>query len=887
LADLSLQKTGGNPFFLKQLLHTLYHQKMIWLDSPKLCWHWNIQEIRNAQITEDIVDLLVKKIKKIPEKTQYTLKLAAVIGFRFSLKILALLAKQDYLEVGKDLWKALQENLISPTDEKYRYVQSGFKSISGRAEFKFTHNRIQQAAYSLISSTDKLRINLEIGRLMMEKLPLEEQEKMIFKIVNHMNLGVSLVKNQSEKLNLAKLNLTAGIKSKNFVAYKASLRYFSLGIKLLGYNCWKNHYELTFHLYKNYVESLYLSGYFSKSEQIIRKMLGKLKSANDKAVFYNQLIFQYTMEAKYKEAVHLTCKALSLLKINLRVTNYREAEKKERSSIKSKLIHRSIYSLIDLPGITEKNISMGLKILSQVLPILYFIDQNLYSFAITKAINLAFRYGNIAEIAFVYVSYGVILVSKYQEYTDAFEFGQLALSLSEKFEDDTQRCKAAQNFANYIYPWKRHINGAKEINQKSFQAGLTSGQLQFLGYSRKDLVLNRYFQGDSIKDLLGDVQRYLCFSKKTDNLIATDTLNAMDLILRRINDEAMSIHSFYNSDFESENDFIQVCSKRNSWSAVCTFLIYRSQVFYLFEEYPEAFSSIQKAKGLISYMPGSIATVEYNVYESLILIQLCVNHRKNKRSYFKRMDQNQVQMRKWADNCPENFLHLYLLVQAEIARVREKESDAMKLYEQAINAARENGFTKDEALANELAAKFYLELGIRKIAILHMTEAHCKYKIWGAVCKVRELERKYQHLLPIAFEKEISLFEPGKGKCLVYALKKKKDQASVSPDVFDITTFVKTTQMLTSEISLERLLKKIMSIVLDIAGAEKGILLLKKRGKLVMEAMGIIDDPYIMLTPSTPLEELNICGMSLMLSESIVDYVVRTKKSVILHNVDN
>ncbi|MGD2087061.1 MAG: AAA family ATPase [Candidatus Aminicenantes bacterium] len=887
LAKLCRQKTGGNPFFLKQFLHTLYHQQLIRLDSQNMCWSWDIGKITRAGITENVVDLMVEKIRKIPARTQQALKLAAAVGACFSLKILALVTQQNYKETGEDLWKALQENFIFPTDEKYKYAlipdQTGFKSIAGLAEFKFTHDRIQQAAYSLIEPADRPEIHLKIGGLMLEKIPKEKQEERIFEIVNHLNLGMDLIKKGADRLNLAKLNLRAGKKSKDAIAYNVSLKYFDRGIQLLGSNCWKNHYKLTIDLYKNYVESLYLCGDFSQSEQTIFQVMEKLKSPLDKAVFYKQLIIQYTMEAKYHEAIDLTFKALSLLKIDMQVPNYEEAIQEEISSIKSKLRHRSIASLLDLPEITDKKISMGIAILSDMLPICYFINQSLYSFAITRAINLAFRYGHIAEMAFVYVSYGLILVGKYQEYPDAYEFGRLALKLSVKFNNDTQKCKVAQNFANHIYIWKKHIKGAMEINRECFNAGLNSGELQFPGYGRNNQAFNRYFQGDPIESLLPDVESYLQFTKKTNNLISTDTLNSMDLILRNLNNQTGSMFSFHNQDFKSDNDFIEACATRNSWYAICAFLVHQAQVFYLYGEYEKALACITEAKELISYMPASIVTVEQKVFESLLFLHHCINHPKDKKKYIKTINENQKQLKRWADNCPENFLHLFLLVKAEIARMRGNEPNTMKLYEQAIDAARENGFTWHEALANELVAKFYLDLGVKKIAIIHMTESHYGYKMWGAAGKVQDLEKKYPHLLPITLEKENLPFESAKEKQLAYTLKE-KSQTEANRGVFDIMTFIKASQVLAGEIFLERLLKKMMQIVLETAGAEKGIFLLEKKGRLVMEALGIMADPHITVLPAIPIEDLGSRALSSLLSQIVVEYVTRTKDAVILND---
>jgi diguanylate cyclase (GGDEF)-like protein/PAS domain S-box-containing protein len=887
LAKLCRQKTGGNPFFLKQFLLALHHQQLIWLDSQNMCWRWNIGKIKNAGITDNVVDLMIEKIRKIPARTQHALKLAAAVGTRFTLKTLALVTQQTYKQTMDDLWSALQENFILPTDEKYKYTlipnQTGFKSITGLAEFKFTHDRIKQAAYSLNNLADRPKIHLKIGGMILEKIPKEKQEENIFEIVNHLNMGIDLVKKEPDRLNLARLNLMAGKKSKEEIAYEVSLKYIDQGIKLLGSNCWRRHYKLTFDLYKNYVESLYFCGDFSKSEQTIFQVMEKLKSPVDKAVFYKQLIIQYTMEAKYNEAIDLTFEALSLLKIDLQVPNYEEAIRDEISSIKSKLRNRDIASLIDLPKITDKKISMGIAILSDMLPICYFINQGLYSFAITRTINLAFRFGHIAEMAFVYVSYGLILVGKYQDYQDAYEFGRLALKLSVKFNNDTQRCKVAQNFANHIYIWKKHIKGAMEINRMCFDAGINSGELQFPGYGRNNHAFNRYFQGDPIESLLPDVESYLHFTKKTNNLISTDTLNSMDLILRNLKNETGSIFSFQNRDFKSDNDFIEQCITRNSWYAICAFMVHQAQVFYLYEEYGKGLSCITNAKGLISYMPASIVTVEHNVYESLIFLHHCINNPKNKKKYLKTIYENQKQLKRWAENCPENFSHLFLLVKAEIARMRRKESETMKLYDQAIDAARENGFIRHEALANELVAKFYLDLGIKKVAILHMTEAHYGYKMWGAFRKVQHLEKKYPHLLPIALEKEISPLNSAKEKKLVYTLKE-KTQTKADRGIFDLLTFIKACQTLSSEIFLEKLVKKMINIVLENAGAEKGIFLLEKEGKLVLEAMMIVADPNITVLPSIPIENLSPRILSLILSEIIVEYVSRTKDTVILND---
>ena len=883
LTDLVYQKTQGNPFFTNQFLKALHEEGLINFNVEKGYWQCDIIQVRDLALTEDVVEFMATQLQKLPIATQEVLKLAACIGNQFDLKTLAIVSEKSESDVAADLWKALQEGLILPTSEVYKFFQqqqlnettnTGNLSV----DYKFLHDRIQQAAYSLISKSQKQSIHLQIGQLLLNSTSSEELGDKIFMIVNQLNIGSGLINYPQEKEELAQLNLLAGRKAKLSTAYTSANQYFAKGIDILRADSWSSQYNLTLDLYWEQAETLYLNGQLKDSEQLIKITLAKAKSALDKAKIYNLQIVQDTMNGNYENAIQVGRNALSLLSVEMPSGNFKEELDTELNLIKSYLGDRSILSLVDAPLMTEPKMSMVVKLLSNLGASAYFIDKILYDWIGVKVVSLSLQYGHIEESARGYYIYAILLTSLFQDYQKGYQFGLLALKLSEKLKSQSQKCKAC-NGLNHLTHWVKPIKEVIQTANEGFQAGLESGELQFASYILMHKLYLPFSQGEVLTTLLVESHKFLQFCQKVNNQVAIDTILGMQLALSNLTGLTQNPLSF-DIDNQTEAEYLLACQSRDSFYSICRYLIVKSQILYLLHRPADGLRCIFEAEKLLYSIAGNISIAEHNFYHSLCLAGLHNEFSQEGQTLcLKQLVINQQQMKIWADNCSENFLHKYLLVAAEIFRVSGNKSASMEHYELAIAGAKANGFLQEEALGNELAAKFYLDWGKTKIAQTYMIEAYYCYAKWGAKAKTDDLAKRYPQLLT-AILNQTTTYSNLLDTQATIAQTIATTGSLTKSSLLDLDTVIKASQALSKEIELDKLLSQLMAVVRENAGADRGVFLLAKNSDLEIAIQTVGQTEII---EPTPLQD------GLNLPFKLVNYVKRTSEIVIINdgNIDN
>jgi diguanylate cyclase (GGDEF)-like protein/PAS domain S-box-containing protein len=884
LSELCREKSGGNPLFLRQFLHTLYQQELIRFDNNTIKWCWDIEKIKEAGITDNVVDLMVGKIRTLPERTQNALKFAAAVGACFTLKILSLVTGRAPEQTADDLWEALQGNFIFPVNEKYKYTQisfqAGFTSITGLAEYKFTHDKVQQAAYSLIDKKERAGIHLKIGRLILENTPKEKQDERIFDIVNHLNAGMELVTQQADitGIDMVKLNLLAARKAKSSVAYQNALEYAKAGMQLLQElplpgDIWQCQYGLTYQLYKERAEIEYLNGNFDPAQSMLMFILDKARRNLEKAEIYGLLIVMATLQARYQQAIDIGRNALHLFGIHLPYEHLIDEILNANRKLQRKLHGKDMMLLLEEPEMKNLEKRAALKVLCALGPLCYLTNYEMMALVAMEMVNLALDYGQAPELGYAYATYGMVIVTYIGDYQLAFQLGKAAIAISERFHDLAMKSQACLIFNASINHWVKPIKEGNAINEEGFCVGLDSGELQYTGYILIYKTLHAFYQGKNIQDILGNIPGDLSFCEKTKNQWSIDAIYGCLLTLNNLQGKTVNLLSFDGKDI-TEIQYIKNCQSHHSFYALSCYMVLKAQILYLYGYVEEAHLCVSRANELSVYITTCILETDLNFYHSLIILsRYPYMGEEQEKECWGHISTNQRQMKTWADNCKGNFLHKYLLVKAEMARVTGKRLEAMNFYDQAIESARESGFIQNEALANELAAKFYLNLGLKKIARLYMNDALYDYKMWGAKRKVQDLEARYPRLFSSVFaEKELYVEE--------------KSKIEAGAELFDLMTFIKASAALSSEIVLEKLLKKMMRFVIENAGAEKGVFLLAEdeKGTLAIEAMAAVDEKDVAVMQSIPIEDLGAKGLPLMLSQAIVNYVARTKKDVILHD---
>ena len=876
LAGLVLSKTGGNPFFVNQFLMTLYQEKLITFDAGgRNCkdtahaWRWDIQEIEKLDITENVVELLISKLMRLPETTQSALQLAACVGNQFDLNTLATILECPKPDTYDALLPAIRQGFIQTTSERRCLSQDEVQTRLLVFNFRFLHDRVQQAAYDLIDDAVKQEVHLKIGRLLRASLGKEKQLERVFELADHFNKGLQLVTNKQEQWGLAELNFMACRKAKLSTAYDSALRYLQKAMEVCPKDDGKQR-EFHLELNRERAELEYLTGNYEQSELFIERSLALTQSVIEQVEIYDLQIVKYTMLGKHEEVMAIGSMALELLDIDVPEVDLKAAIHTELAKAKKLLGDREIASLIDAPAMVLPEKKAAMKLLNDMTPAAYFYKTDLYSWILVKMANLSLQYGHVPESGKGYTSYGNVLVYELDAFQEGYEFGMLGLSLCEELEHKAYICRCCFVATAFLNHWVKHIKVSESLGDDGYRAGLESGELLYAGYILAfNNVMNGFFQGKKLDDMQSELGQHLPFVDKTNNRLALDMMDLFQAVILNLRGETGERFLFKAGEIAPGKD--PSWEPDTSPTVMGIWHTLKSMLFFLYDDPFEALRWSRKAETRQSFISGTISVVAQKFFSSLILTSCYRQASEERRQpYWEELVENRERLQQWAQSCPENFEHKYLLVAAEMEALTGKMEVALDLYDQAIERAGEYGFLQDEALANELAAKYWMEKGKGDFAQPYMQRAFKRYQEWGAKRKVALLEKNYPQLLQKTGRRHERSIDG------VTASR----QSAPEMDYLDLTAVIKASQAISGEIVLESLLEKMMDIMMESAGAEKGTLILKKADQLVVEIQATGAN-RAMKYPGLPVDE------SRELPASILHYATRTHKEVILDDASN
>ncbi len=840
LASLVKRKTDGNPFFMGEFLKTLYIEELLNFNPEQGRWQWDIAQIQARNITDNVVELMTEKVHKLSEKTQDILKLAACIGNQFALETLAIVSEKNVQETKADLWDALAEGLVLALEKTY----------------KFAHDRVQQGIYSLIPEAQKQLLHWQIGQLLLKKTPNKEQH--VFAIVDQLNAGLELIKQPSERDEVANLNLLAGKKARASAAYQPAWDYFSVGMGLLSDNCWQTQYDLALALHIEAAEAAYLSGQFEQMEQLVEVVLQQAKTLLDKIKAYEIKILSHISQQKMLEAIEIALPVLAQLGVSL-------PQKPKKWHIilallqtKITLFGKRTEDLIDLPEMTDFAKLAAMRILSRIISASYAAMPELLPLVVFKQVNLSLKYGNTSLSAYAYATYGVILCGHVGEIEAGYQFGQLALALLERFEAKELKAKVFQIVNNFIRHWKEHTQETLKPLLMAYQSGVESGDLEYAAYA----VMNHPINGYVIGQELAIIDREITAKYSTD--VARQIQSAVSYVLGIYGQVVLNLRgqsddpTCFSGERYDEQKMLPIYLKSNNINALAYFYCNKLTLCYLFHAYPQALENAAMAE---KYLEGVVAMVHvpnFHFYDSLARLAVFPDAQPpEQKQHLKKVAANQKKMKKWAHHAPKNHLHKFYLVEAERARVLGQE--ASEYYDKAISLARENNYLNEKALAHELAGQYYSAKKQNSLADEHLRQAHHAYSRWGAVAKVKDLEKRYPQI------EGKTIYEP------------KSTVHDARTHELDFDSVVKASQAIAGEIELARLLEILIKIVIENAGAQRGCLILEKNGQWVIEADGTNDKVTVLQSQAiVPSEH------STLVPTTLINYVGRTKVDIVL-----
>jgi len=900
LADLLFNKTQGNPFFLTQLFKTIHSEKLLTFDFIKSSWQWKISQIQSLEIADcNVVQLVARNIEKLPAATQNILQLAACIGNQFNLDVCAIVNEKSPIDTADDLWLALQTGLILPLSNDYK-IPLAFQSKEqekllfdqSRVGYKFLHDRVQQAAYSMIPESLRKTTHLKIGKLLLSQYAENALEENIFDIVNQLNIGKQFLVQQSEKNELAHFNLIAGRKAKAATAYEAAVRYLNLGLELLPEFSWQNYYNLTRDLYLETLEVEYLNTNFERAQELSEVLLVQAKSQLEKIKVYELRIPFYLQQNNPQEAIETALQVLRMLAVPFPRHPTKFSIMMGLTRNKIGIGNKRIENLAFLPLMTDPYKLAAMRILIAIIPATFMTNPMLFPLIIFTMVNLSIQYGNSPLSAYGYVSYGMLLCGVLSDIDAGYQFGKLAIKLGEQFATKEIQAKIDFMFNCFIKQWKEHIKETTQPLVKAFKTGLETGDIEYSCYSVANYSHHCCWSGEHLESTVKNYIKYTdLMLKYKQHLVADQTKLGREFVLNLL-DQSENKFKFVGDNFD-ENKIIITWERTNNYTFIAYFYLFKSVLFYLFKENIKA---IEMA-GLTEKYKGSLGALihssEHNFYYSLILLaHYPATTKTEQKQYLKKVAFHQKQMKTWAHHAPMNFQHKYDLVEAERARVLAQNEAAVIYYERAINGAKEQGFIQEEALANERAAEFYLALGREKVAKTYMTEAYYCYIRWGAVAKVRDLEETYFHLISRTQQPETMNLDPTSTTTSNRTTTSTSDHSTS----LDLGTIMKAAQVLSGEIILSELLGKLMTILIENAGATRGSLLTKptfssnqSEEPWVISATGIVEsnDLTVLTNSQQSPDKISVVSLENAVPASIINYVTRTKQTVVLNNASH
>ncbi len=878
LAQLTMKKTGGNPFFANQFLTSLYQRGMITFaassDGSERTWQWSTEQIDAMEITDNVVDLVVGKLRVLAEETQEALRLAACVGNRFGLDTLAAIRETSLADTYRALLPALQDGFILSQSDLETVGEEAIDTDLVIRNFKFLHDRVQQAAYALIDDSRKKAVRLQIGRLLIDHLSQEEQDERIFELVDHLNEGRELLKTADELAELAHRNLLAGQRALASTAYAAAREYLRNGLTLLDESSWDVRYRDAFEMHRDLARAEYFNNNFDEAKALLRVALDKAATVSEKVALHSLQAIQDTTQNKYRDAIDEGKEALALLGYSLPSEGLEQAFAEEQALFEKNLANiGDVPSLLDQGTMENRDMREAIQIMNELIAATYISDQSLWAVIALRIANLSMQHGNIAESAIGYVSLGALLAAQ-KRYDLAHQYGQLSLRLTVKLDDARQICPTHSMHGAFIAHWKDPLEDATAIFDKGYKAGLQAGNLNFAGYITNFRHHHLYYLGKPLPGLVAkDFPPALKFLKKTENQTPYDILKTFELAAKALSATVPERDAFGSPEGKA---CLQGIIDNNSYFALCGAYILQSQLNYYYGRYREAFTAAQKAEGPLGYMPGAFGVAEHRFYRGLTLAVLASETASDgadgadgdeQASYLSQLDQDCQQMAAWAHHCPANFVHKHRLMTAEQARVQGKTSEAMDLYDEAIEAAAESGFIQDEALANELAGRFWLARGKAKIASVYLRDALQGFRNWGAVRKVEDLEARYPQFLA------------GTRQSAASPLATTTTSTSGSGRELDLATVIQASRAISEARELNTLLAQVMEIALENAGAERGFLILHREQNLIIKAKGIMGRDEVIEPLSMELTDSD------ELAHGIVQYVDRTREAVVLDDV--
>jgi len=880
LTELVYQKTQGNPFFTTQFLKGLHADELITFNLSLGYWQCDLVQVQDTALTNDVVVFMAERLQKLPEVSQTALKLAACIGNQFELDTLAVVSEKSSEEIATEIWGALQEGLILPITEAYKFFQGGVEATNAppvTVTYRFLHDRVQQAAYSLIPNEQKQTAHYRIGQLLLENTPPEMREERIFELVGQLNYGIDALSQLEEREELARLNLIACHKAKRATAYQSGWKYARTGLSLLGENPWQKQYEMVLALSELAVEFAALCGNWQEMDCLVEEVVANSHSLVEQANVYRIQIKANISRHQMAEAISIALEFLQQLGITF-PENPTEADIENAiARVRELMVDRQVEDLLDLPEMKDPEKIAIVQIAQSIFPATHISNPRFFPLVVGLSVSLSIQYGNLSPSAQAYACYGLLLsVDSTPDVMTGVKFVQLSLQLIDKLAAKTAKPEVLLFAGLFLFHRTSPIRETLPLLQAGYTSGLETGNHEFVGYNAHSLCSNSFWCGCSLETLAAETSAYCRSLEQLNQFTAANYTRIYWQAILNLLGRAENPTLLSGEALQEEEALLQ-WETANDVQALFIFYSYKLMLCFLFGDLKATHIHIDEGRKCLPAAIGMVNVPASYFYGTLSTLAGLHPDSENSAEIFSQVEADLASLQHWADYAPMNHQHKVDLVAAEKCRILGRKAEAIELYDRAISGAKENEYIQEEALANELAAKFYLDWGKKTIAEAYMQKAYYCYAHWGAKAKTDQLEAKYPQLLAPIIQKQKIEFNPLDTLESLTQTHTKTSSTKIS-DTLDLGSILQAAQTLSSTIELDQLLENIVRIVLTNAGAQKAVLLIPQAEQWQLEAMAHLSDDGIV--ESSRRSQLLSAESSVPIR--VIQYVKNTQEPVLI-----
>jgi len=849
LATLVHEKTTGNPFFAIQFVLTLTEEGLLVFDYDAGQWVWDLDRIRAKGYTDNVVELMMRKLSRLSGDAQKALEVLACLGHSASLDMLQVVYQSAADGVSGGLSEAEQAGLLFRSDNSYRFL----------------HDRVQEAAYSRIPAEHRPRAHLRIGRLLATRTPPDKQNEGVFEIVNQLNRGAQLMTSSAEREHLAVLNLTAGKRAKASTAYASALRYLRTGRMLLAEDSWQSNYELIFALECLIAECELLTAQLGAAERHLGELSRRANTNHDIAIVTRLQLTLYTTLDRSERAIEIFLDYLRLGGTDWPLHPSLDDVKAEYARIWDLVGGRQIEDLVDLPIASHSDVLDMLDVFTEIVHPALFYDENLSSLVVCRMVNLSLEHGNSDGSCFGYVWFAMFAGPRFNSYRDGFRFGQLGYDLVEKRGLTRYQARTYISFGT-LTPWAKHALRGRELVRRAFDVAQRIGDLTFSAYSWHELITNYLAVGDPLAEVQTEAEKGLAFAKNAGFGLVVDNCAAQLALIRTLRGLTPRFGCLDHGEYDESECERHLASNPTLALAEFFYWTRKLQARYFAGDFGSAVEASRTAHRLLWTAPSQLETGDFRFFAALAHAAAWDSAPAGEKPrHFDALIGHHRQLVTWATHSPENFDGRATLAGAEIARIQGQLLDAEQLYEAAIRSAHANGLTHIEAVATECAAHFYASRGFERVADTYLRDALFCYVRWGADGKVTQLEKLHPQLAAEGLGRAGPFANPG-------------STISASIDHLDLATVIKVSQAVSGQILLGKLIDTLMQAAIEHAGADRGLLILRRGTEYLVEAEA---------TTSVQGVEVNLRRASVTdadLPPTVFQYVVRTSEIVLIND---